>query len=331
MLLYSLVTHKNILIIQTAFIGDAILASSVVEKMHQFFPQAKISILVRKGNESLYQEHPFLTQTLVWNKQDGKYKSLFQLLKIIRNQKFDTVINLHRYGSSGFLTAFSKARYTSGYDKNPFSFLFDNKSKHKIGDGRHEIERYNDLIESITDKTIVKPKLYPSFKQFSKIEPLVSQAFVCMAPSSVWFTKQLPKDKWVELCDSIPKEIIIYILGGPSDKALCEDIKTKSTHSHIKILAGDLSLLESCELMKHAKMNYVNDSGPLHLASAGNSPTTAFFCSTIPTYGFYPLSYNSTVIEVNNLDCKPCGLHGYKSCPKNNFRCGNEIKLPLLK
>ena len=107
-----MVTHKNILIIQTAFIGDAILASSVVEKMHQFFPQAKISILVRKGNESLYQEHPFLTQTLVWNKQDGKYKSLFRLLKIIRKQKFDTIINLHRYASSGFLTAFSKAKYT---------------------------------------------------------------------------------------------------------------------------------------------------------------------------------------------------------------------------
>lgn len=326
-----MVTHKNILIIQTAFIGDAILASSVVEKMHQFFPQAKISILVRKGNESLYQEHPFLTQTLVWNKQDGKYKSLFRLLKTIRKQKFDTIINLHRFASSGFLTAFSKAQYTSGYDKNPFSFLFDHKSKHKIGDGRHEIERYNDLIESITDKSIVKPKLYPSFKQFSKIEPLVSQSFVCIAPSSVWFTKQLPKDKWIELCNSTPKEIIIYLLGGPSDKELCEEIKNKSSHSNIKILAGELSLLESCELMKHAKMNYVNDSGPLHLASAGNSPTTAFFCSTVPAYGFYPLAYNSTVIEVNNLDCKPCGLHGYKACPKNNFRCGNEIQLPLLK
>jgi heptosyltransferase-2 len=83
--------------------------------------------------------------------------------------------------------------------------------------------------------------------------------------------------------------------------------------------------------MKHAKMNYVNDSGPLHLASAGNSPTTAFFCSTVPAYGFYPLSYNSTTIEVSDLECKPCGLHGYKACPKNNFRCGNEIKLPLFK
>ena len=323
--------HQNILVIQTAFIGDAILASSVIEKLHAFFPQSRISILVRKGNESLYQEHPFLSQTLVWNKKEGKYKSLFSLLKTIRHQKFDTVINLHRYASSGFLTAFSKAEYTSGYDKNPFSFLFNNKSKHKIGDGRHETERYNDLIESITDKITAKPKLYPTFKQFSKIEPFTSLPFVCIAPSSVWFTKQLPKDKWIELSDGIPKEVTIYLLGAPNDKLLCEAIKNSSSHSSIQILAGELSLLESCELMKHAKMNYVNDSGPLHLASAGNSPTTAFFCSTVPTFGFYPLSYISSVIEVKDLYCKPCGLHGYKSCPEGHFKCAKEIKLPLFK
>lgn len=326
-----MLTHKNILVIQTAFIGDAILASSVLEKLHSFFPQAKISILVRKGNESLYHEHPFLNQVLVWNKQEGKYKSLFRLLKIIRKQRFDTVINLHRFASSGFLTAFSKARYTSGYAKNPFSFLFNHKSPHKIGDGRHETERYNDLIESITDSSVAKPKLYPSFKQFTKIEPYVANDFVCMAPTSVWFTKQLPKEKWIELCNSITSKKIIYLLGAIADKAVCEEIKEKSTHPAIQILAGELSLLESCELMKHAKMNYVNDSAPLHLASSVNAPTTAFFCSTVPAFGFYPLSYNSTVIEVKDLYCKPCGLHGYKACPEGHFKCGKEIQLPLFK
>lgn len=315
--------------IQTAFIGDAILASSVLEKLQLFYPQARLTILVRKGNETLYAEHPFLHEVLVWNKKEGKYKSLMQLLKTIRNRRFDTVINLHRFASSGFLTAFSKAPYTSGYNKNPFSFLFNHKSPHKIGDGRHEVERYNDLIEPITDKTVAKPKLYPSFKQFTKIEPYVQKAFVCMAPSSVWFTKQLPKEKWIRLCNTVPSHQTIYLLGGPGDKDLCEEIKHKSTHASIQILAGELSLLESCELMKHAVMNYVNDSGPLHLASSGNAPVTAFFCSTVPAYGFFPLSTKSEVIEVKGLTCKPCGLHGYKACPQGHFKCGKDIVLPL--
>lgn len=319
--------HKNILVIQTAFIGDAILASSVLEKLHSFFPQAKISILVRKGNESLYYGHPFLHALLVWNKKEGKYKSLFKLVKLVRKNKFDTVINLHRHASSGFITAFSKAAYTSGYNKNPFSFLFNYKAPHLIGDGRHEVERYNDLIETITDKTVAKPKLYPTFKQFSAIEPYIKLPFVCMAPSSVWATKQLPPNKWIELCNSITNETTIYLLGAESDAQLCYHIKENAKHTKIEVLAGKLSLLESCELMKHASMNYVNDSGPLHLASAANAPTTAFFCSTIPEYGFYPLAINSKVIEVKGLGCKPCGLHGFKACPKNDFKCGNDINI----
>lgn len=321
--------HHNILVIQTAFIGDAILASSVIEKLHLFYPQARLTILVRKGNESLYAEHPFLHEVLAWDKKKGKYKSLMQMLRLIRRRRFDTVINLHRFASSGFLTAFSGAPYTAGYNKNPFSFLFNQKSPHKIGDGRHEVERYNDLIESITDKTVVKPRLYPTFQQFTRVEPYVQNPFVCMAPSSVWFTKQLPKEKWIDLCNAVPGQQAIYLLGGPGDKALCEEIKSKSGHPSVHILAGELSLLESCELMKHAAMNYVNDSGPLHLASSVNAPVTAFFCSTVPAYGFFPLSANASVIEVSGLPCKPCGLHGYKACPKGHFNCGKDIVLPL--
>ncbi len=318
---------KKILVIQTAFIGDAILASSVLEKLHAFYPDSQLSILVRKGNETLYEQHPFLKEVLVWNKQEGKYASLFKLRKKIKDQKFDAVINLHRYASSGFLTAFSGAKYTAGYKQNPFSFLFNTNIKHVIGNGTHETERYNQLIENITDPKVFKPKLYPSAVQFEKVNSLKSSPFVCMAPSSVWFTKQLPKEKWIELCKAIIPGTTIYLLGAPNDEALCEEIKTTSKHGSIQNLAGSLSLLESCALMKDAQMNYVNDSAPLHLASSVNAPVTAFFCSTVPAYGFGPLSDNSKILELKNLDCRPCGLHGYTACPKGHFKCGKEIDL----
>ncbi|MFY7989164.1 MAG: glycosyltransferase family 9 protein, partial [Fluviicola sp.] len=75
---------------------------------------------------------------------------------------------------------------------------------------------------------------------------------------------------------------------------------------------------------------FVNDSGPLHIASAMNTPTTAFFCATIPDFGFGPLADDSEIKEVQeNLDCRPCGLHGGKSCPKGHFKCGNiDVRIP---
>jgi heptosyltransferase-2 len=92
-------------------------------------------------------------------------------------------------------------------------------------------------------------------------------------------------------------------------------------------LAGSLSLLESAELMRGATMNYVNDSAPMHLCSSVNAPVTAIFCSTIPSFGFGPLSENSRIIETKEeLPCRPCGLHGFKTCPKGHFLCAESIK-----
>ncbi len=323
-------SFQNILIIQTAFIGDAILASSVVEKLHAFFPNAAISLLVRKGNESLYQQHPFLKEVLVWNKQDGKYASLFKLQKVIKRNKYDAVINLHRYASSGFLTAFSGAAFKAGFDKNPLSFLFTKKVKHVIGDGRHETERYNELIEEFTDKKVVRPKLYPTQSDFNTVDAYKKGKYVCMSPSSVWFTKQLPETKWVELINGLPQDVKVYLLGGKGDTELCNKIKSQDKRNNTSVLAGQLSLLESTALMKDAVMNYVNDSAPLHLCSSMNAPVTAFFCSTVPAFGFTPLSDTYKIVEVKKLDCRPCGLHGFKSCPKGHFKCGMEVEVSGL-
>ena len=319
--------YSNILVIQTAFIGDAILASSLLEKLHMQFPQSKISILVRAGNESIYETHPFLNEVLVWNKKEKKLLHLFQLLLQLRKNKYDCVINCHRYASSGFLTGLSGARHTAGFKQNPFSFLFNHTVKHRFQKGVHEINRYHDLVSDFAGPGVSLPKLYPSDKDFQIVLPYTLSPYICMAPASVWFTKQLPKEKWILFCNQQNTNRTIYLLGAKGDIDLCEKIKNGSTHSKIINLSGKLSLLQSCALMKTAEMNYVNDSAPLHLASSVNAPVTAFFLSTIPDFGFGPLSTQQKIVEVSNLNCRPCGLHGYKACPKGHFNCGFHIDL----
>ena len=84
--------------------------------------------------------------------------------------------------------------------------------------------------------------------------------------------------------------------------------------------------MESAALMKDAVMNFVNDSAPMHLASAVNAPLCTIYCSTVPGFGFGPLSDISEVIEVDEeLNCRPCGLHGHRSCPEGHFKCALEI------
>lgn len=325
---------QNILIIQTAFIGDVILATAVVEKLAQSYPEAQIDFLLKKGQESLLVNHPHIREIIPFDKANNKYKQLWHLLKGIRSKRYDAVINLHRFASTGLLTGFSGAREKIGFDKNPLSFLFTKKFPHQIDTSEHiihEIERNQSLIAHLTDSTAVLPKLYPTdsdFQQTARERP-----YLCCAPASKWFTKQWPEAKWIELLVALKGQIDILLLGGKEDVELCERIKRAVTsrlreeNPAIENWAGRLHFMASAALMSKAQLNIVNDSGPLHIASAMNAPVMAIFCSTVPAFGFGPLSKQAWVMEhASPLSCRPCGLHGKRACPEGHFRCA-EIEL----
>lgn len=321
---------QKFLVIQTAFIGDVVLATALVEKLHAFFPGAEIDFLLRKGNEGLLKAHPYLNEVLIWNKKSGKYKSLWKLLKYIRTKRYDKIINIQRYGATGFLTAFSNAKESIGFDKNPFSRFFNVRVQHNMlnkEDSPHEIERNLSLIRHFTDDSVYKPRLYPGVDDNINVEEWKTVPYICVAPASVWFTKQYPAEKWISFIQTIPYQYTVYLLGAPGEKTLCERIQKAVTNKKIISLAGKLSFLQSASLMQGAVMNYVNDSAPMHFASAMNAPVTAVYCSTVPAFGYGPLSDKKYIVEVaEKLDCRPCGLHGYKACPLGHFKCANNIK-----
>ena len=319
--------HK-FLIIQTAFIGDVVLATALVEKLHAFYPTSSIDFLVRKGNEELLSNNPFIRTVLIWNKKKHKIKNLLSLLSTIRRNKYDKVINLQRYFSTGILTSLSGAIETIGFDKNPLAFTYTNKIKHTfdVKQARHEVERNNDLIAHLTDDKICRPVLYPSTSDESYVCQYKTTPYVTMSPSSVWFTKQYPQEKWVDLIDHFQGSEKIYLLGSPANTSECDSIAQKAVNKNVSVLCGQLSFLQSAALMRDAKMNFTNDSAPLHFASGVNAPVTAIFCSTIPAFGYTPLSDISHIIETQiHLKCRPCGLHGHKSCPLGHFKCAYTI------
>jgi ADP-heptose:LPS heptosyltransferase len=312
---------KRILIIQTAFLGDVILATPVISELKRLFPESAIDIVVKKGNECLLLNNPHLRSAIIFDKTSGKWKSIIRLTKQFREEKYDLVVNLHRHGSSGIMTAFSKGKKKYGFKKNPFSILFSKRFNHVIGDGTHEVERNLSLIKEFGAEKLVRPELFPSEKDQLKVDGYIMERYYCIAPASVWFTKQLPAAKWIELIRGIDENTPIYLVGGLEDVTLCEEIKEIAKHPLVVNLAGKISILQSAALMKRSTRSYVNDSGPLHLASSVNANVTAFFCSTVPAFGFGPLSDNSEVLEVKDLDCRPCGIHGHDKCPKGHFSC----------
>ncbi len=328
---YTGMTLQKILIMQTASLGDVILSTSLAETLHKHFPSAMIDYLVKNPYEELFTGHPFINKVYVWDKSHAKYASLMRLLIDIRKRHYDAVINIQRFASSGLITSLSGAPFRAGFSKNPLSFGFTHKAVHVIAGKTHEIMRNMQLIKPLLDVDPEKPRLYPTEEDLAQTLKWKDQPYITISPASLWFTKQLPAAKWIGLIDKIPYSNPVMLLGSKHDIPLCEEIFNKSANHNINNLAGRLSFLESVALMKDAYMNYVNDSAPLHMASAVNAPVTAVFCSTVPDFGFGPLSDNSFIVETEvPLSCKPCGLHGYDKCPEGHFKCAETISVDQL-
>ncbi len=321
---------KKALLIQTAFIGDAILATATLSTLKTL--GFTVDVLVRRGNEIFFKDHPDCNKVIVWDKKGsiGKYRSLLRIITEVRNSKYQSVINLQRFAATGILTALSGAKHKLGFTQNPLSFAFTHTLKHSVKVNYHESYRNLDLLHLAFPGAVhASPNLFLTAEVLESVERYKAQKYICIFPGSVWFTKRLSNDKWLELLQILPKEYTVYFLGAPNEKAMCNDLINLGSkhHSNLKNLCGEMSLMQSAALGKDAEMNYCNDSSPVHFLSAVDANITAFFLSTAPIFGFYPVSKNANVLQAENLPCKPCGMVGKASCPLGHFDCNKLIDI----
>jgi len=261
---------------------------------------------------------------LVWDKKGDKYRDALRLIRTIRSARYDVLVNLQRHLTTGIITVLSGAAETLGFDVNPLSRLFSHRVPYVLSatGTLHEVDRNLAVVAGLTGRTArVLPRLYPRPADFARVR--TDGPYVTISPASVWLTKQYPPERWTAVIDRIDPRVAVYLMGALADAPLCERIRSQAGRPGVEVVAGTLSFLESAALMKGASMNYVNDSAPQHLAAAVDAPVTAVFCSTVPAFGFGPLSTRSRVVEVQGLPCRPCGVHGRRRCPERHFACAD--------
>lgn len=323
--------HK-VLFVQPAFIGDVILFTGLLETWHAAYPMAAVDVWVRRGNESLFDGHPFVREVRVWDKSRDRYLRLWREIRAVRNARYDAVITPHRHGSSGWLTALSGAPIRSGFSSNPMSFRFTHRVPHVLDGGGHEVERNHALVAPwCGDRR--GPRLYP---KADEPIPTAWKGGVVLAPASQWFTKQWPPEKWVGLINAlaaVAPEVPVILMGGPADEPLLHSlIQRGRRHPRLYRTPAGAPLTFAAAAVAVARCVVSNDSAPLHLASALGRKAVALYCSTVPSFGFGPLTPGSVVIETEEaLPCRPCGAHGHKKCPEGHFLCAQSIEVARVR
>lgn len=83
-------------------------------------------------------------------------------------------------------------------------------------------------------------------------------------------------------------------------------------------------------VLAHARAVVVSDSGPMHMAAALDVPVLGIFGSTVAGFGFAPLGPRARLLEVEDLACRPCGVHGRDRCWLGHWRCLRDLSPALV-
>ncbi|MBI4051273.1 MAG: lipopolysaccharide heptosyltransferase II [Elusimicrobia bacterium] len=326
-------SYKKILVIQTAFLGDAVLTMPLLKKLRSSFPNSHLSVLVSSETAEVFHGLQWLDEVIQDNKRESssllqKFRNFWRTAQILRKKRFELALIPHRSLRSVLLALLARIPVRIGFDSSagslflthtvPFSWLL------------HDAERNVLLLRPLTlkDETkgtnngngagdFVKTDSHPKKLRQAGIEP--GDLLIGIHPASVWQTKRWLPERFKELVLKLVKNLgaKVILVGSKKDKPLLDQIAEGTSCIN---WAGKTDLRELMELMPHLNLFITNDSGPMHLATAYGVPTLAIFGSTTRELGFFPKGKGHRVIEVN-LACRPCGLHGHLRCPEGHFLC----------
>ncbi|MCH7972983.1 MAG: glycosyltransferase family 9 protein [Bacteroidetes bacterium] len=324
---------QKILIIQTAFIGDAILTLPMIQKLKEQNKDAEIDVIAIPSTKEIFNSSPFVSKVIEIDKKK-KHKgviSLFKFAKKLKSNNYTKIYSPHRSFRSAILTKLLAADESFSFSNSKLKFFYTNIITYKKS--KHEVQRNLDLISfNYTDESWkIIPLLEINTSSKNKVNDFFVNLktkikFAAIAPGSIWKTKKYPENYYAAVVKLLTADsFTVFLIGGKDDENLCNSISEKSGKQVISV-AGKFTLTESIEFLKRMEILISNDSAPTHLGVCANIPVLTIYCSTVPNFGFYPYNKKSSFMSYDNLECKPCGIHGLHKCKIKTFDCGNFIK-----
>jgi heptosyltransferase-2 len=326
---------KNIVVIQTAFIGDAVLTLPLIQVVRKKFPRSKVDIVVTPRSKDLFVNHPDIREVIAFDKRgkDRGIGGLLRLAKHLQSRSYDLALVPHRSIRSAALALLAGIPRRIGFNKSAGRLLLTATAPYRKE--LHEIDRNLTLLQALSVGPVQRelPRLYPSESDQKKVDRLLielevgnPEKLVAMAPGTIWNTKRWPKERFASLAVNFDESgLEVVLIGGTEDRGICNEIRTLSKSSLVHDASGALTLLQSAELIRRCRLLVSNDSAPMHLATAVGTPVVAIFGATVPAFGFGPTGPFDVVVEIQGLKCRPCSIHGGEKCPIKTFDCMFDI------
>ena len=324
----------KILVVRFSSIGDIVLTTPVVRTLKTQL-EATVHYATKQEYISLLEGNPYI------DKVHGLNSSLSDLVRELKSEKFDFIIDLH----NNLRTQVLKLRLR----KKAFTFNKLNLKKWILVNFKvnllpnvHVVDRYMDTITPLGVKmdNLGLDYFIPEKDEveLSWLPETHQNGYAVFVLGAKFQTKQLPIKRMIELCDRINKPIVL--VGGKEDELIANEIESffqhgsKEEEKEIEALnkktiifngCGKFSINQSASIISQANWVFTHDTGMMHIAAAFKKPVYSIWGNTIPAFGMYPYRTQFTVFENNQINCRPCSKIGFDKCPKGHFKCMNNL------
>lgn len=298
---------RRILLIRLSSLGDIVLTSPAIRAIRKHFPDAYIAMLVGKQYFDLVSENPYLDEIIPFDKRtQGKDSTeMFRVIRELRRREFELTIDFQRKFRTSLLAYLSGAEERVGYH-NP-SGLMCTIPVPETSD-KHAVDLNLELVEKIGVRTNKrKPEMFisQSDRDFALNTLPEKRLRIGLFPGAGWELRKWMPERFAEIAnrciDNFEAEIVIF--GGLKERELVRYIASLVKKEAVTF-AGGIKLRQLAALIERCSLFISNDTGPMHVSVAMETPTVALFGPGNPIK-FQPIGEQHKMIR-HYFPCSPC-------------------------
>jgi heptosyltransferase-2 len=310
----------KILITRFSSIGDIVLTFPILRCLKIQSPSSEIHYATKSQFKEL------LTASEYIDRQYFLENSLKDLIKALRKEKYDLIIDLHNNLRTLQIST-ALGLKTLRFPKLNFKkWLLVNLKVNKMPN-LHLVDRYFHAVKTLgvvndgkNNTFFISPENEIDIKKQFNLSP---KSYISVVIGAQFSTKRIPLDKLIKILSGINYPMVL--IGGKTDKIVATELCKNLTKKEIYSACGDFNILQSASIVKQSKAVLTNDTGMMHIASCFSLPITTVWGNTSSAFGMsaYTPENNSEIFnfEVQDLACRPCSKIGFQKCPKGHFKC----------
>ena len=318
---------KKILILRFSSIGDVVLTTPIIRCLKTQLQGVEIHFLTKQSFKTVLSENPYIDRLFTFQ------NDVSELYQELASQNYDVLIDLHKNLRSWRLKKKLKVKSYSFNKLNIQKFLIVNFKMRSVLPKKHIVNRYFEAIAPLGVKSDDKGLDYfisasDEVNSMSILPALSQQKFVALVVGGSYYTKKIPINKLIEICETI--RLPLVLLGAKEDASIAERLQQQ--FPNVINTCGNYSINQSASIIKQAEWVITSDTGLMHIAAAFSKKIISFWGNTIPEFGMSPYlpHAENKMLEIKNLECRPCSKLGHHSCPKGHFKCMNDIDASFL-